>query len=108
APLTTVNWSVFEGNGQLAERGQQASSATVVLSLPHHHQMEALAGDIHQLRRTRGSRLKIAGREMQQALRRSDERLRLACGVNTICPSSVPTARCLAAREGLQGQAYSR
>ncbi len=108
ASLPTVNWTLFEGNGQLAQRAQQASSATVVFSLQHHHQIEALAGDIHQLRRTRGSRLKIAVREMQQALRRSDERLLLACGVNTILPSNVPTSRCLAALEGLQGQAYNR
>ncbi|MCT2385513.1 cellulose biosynthesis protein BcsE [Erwinia pyrifoliae] len=108
APLPTVAWTLFEDNGQLTQRAQQASSATVVFNLQHHHQIETLAGDIHQLRRTRGSRLKIAVREMQQALRHSDERLLLACGVNTIVPLNVPTSRCLAALEGVQGQVYNR
>lgn len=108
APPLSSAWTLFEDNSQLASRAQQASAATIIFTLSHNDQVATLAGDIHGLRRTRGSALKIVVREMQTALRYSDERLLLACGVNAIVPFNATLSRFLTAIEGLQGQHYNR
>ncbi|MBD8215351.1 cellulose biosynthesis protein BcsE [Erwinia persicina] len=108
APPLSSAWTLFDDNSQLASRAQQASAATIIFTLSHNDQVATLAGDIHGLRRTRGSGLKIVVREMQTALRYSDERLLLACGVNTIVPFNATLSRFLTAVEGLQGQLYNR
>ena len=101
-------WTLFDDNSQLASRAQQASAATVIFNLHHNEQMVALAGEIHNLRRTRGSGLKIVVREMHTTLRNSDERLLLACGVNAIVPFNASLSRFLTLLESLQGQRYNR
>ncbi|QGU85786.1 cellulose biosynthesis protein BcsE [Erwinia sorbitola] len=108
APSLSSAWTLFDDNNLLASRAQQASAATVIFNLHHNDQIATLAGDIHNLRRTRGSGLKIVVREMQTALRYSDERLLLACGVNAIVPYNVSVSRFLTTLEGLQGQRYNR
>lgn len=108
APPLSSAWTLFDDNGQLASRAQQASAATVIFNLHHSDQIAQLAADIHNLRRTRGSGLKIVVREMHIALRNSDERLLLACGVNAIVPLNAAMSRFLTTLEGLQGQRYNR
>ncbi len=108
APPLSSSWTLFDDNSQLASRAQQASAATVIFNLHHNDQIATLASDIHGLRRSRGSGLKIVVREMQTALRYSDERLLLACGVNAIVPVNVVMSRFLTTLEGLQGQVYNR
>jgi len=108
APPLSSAWTLFDDNSQLANRAQQASAATVIFNLHHNDQIATLAGDIHGLRRTRGSALKIVVREMQTSLRYSDERLLLACGVNAIVPFNATMSRFLTTLEGLQGQFYNR
>lgn len=108
APPLSSSWTLFDENSEVTSRAQQASSATVIFNLQHNDQVATLAGDIHGLRRTRGSGLKIVVREMQTALRYSDERLLLACGVNAIVPFNATMSRFLTTLEGLQGQLYNR
>ncbi|WP_261641833.1 cellulose biosynthesis protein BcsE [Erwinia mallotivora] len=108
APPLSSQWSLFDDNDSLYERAQQASAATVVFSLQQSDQISSLAAQVHSLRRTRGTALKIVVREMQTALRYSDERLLLACGVNALVPFSAPLSRFLTALEGIQGQSYNR
>lgn len=108
-PLSGI-WMLFDDNSQLASAVQvkQASAATVIFNLHANEQIVTLAGDIHRLRRTCGSTLKMVVREMQATLRYSDERLLLACGVNLIVPFDAPLPRFLTTLEGLQGQKYHR
>lgn len=80
----------------------------MVFSLQNSDQIPTLAGQVHSLRRMRGSGIKIVVREMQTALRYSDERLLLACGVNSLVPFSAPLSHFLTALEGIQGQSYNR
>lgn len=108
APPLSKQWTLFEDNASVYNRAQQANAATVVFTLQHNDQIGTLATQIHSLRRTRGSGMKIVVREMQTALRYSDERLLLACGVNAIVPFSAPMSRFLTTLEGVQGHSYNR
>jgi cellulose biosynthesis protein BcsE len=108
APPLSSYWQLFDSNALTASRAQQADSATVIFSLSHNEQIRELAQEIHSLRLSRGAGLKIVIREMQTSLRYSDERLLLACGVNTIVPFGAPMSRFLTTLESLQGQRYNR
>ncbi|MCU5773833.1 cellulose biosynthesis protein BcsE [Erwiniaceae bacterium BAC15a-03b] len=101
-------WQLFDHNDEVYSRAQQASSATVLFSLSDNQQIPLLAESIHFLRRTRGSALKIVVRELETSMRNSDERLLLACGVNSIIPYGTNLSDFLTALEGLQGQSYNR
>ncbi len=108
APPLSSQWTLFDDNAELYHRAQQASTATVIFSLQRNDQIPTLAEQIHALRRTRGSGLKIVVREMRASLRYSDERLLLACGVNSIVPLNATMSRFLTMLEGIQGQSYNR
>ena len=108
APPLSSQWRLLSDNEAVFERASQANAATVVFTLQHSDHIPGLAAQIHSLRRTRGSGLKIVVREMQTALRYSDERLLLACGVNAIVPFTAPMSRFLTTLEGIQGQTYNR
>jgi len=108
APPLSSQWTLFDNNGELYNRAQQANASTIIFTLQHNDQIPALAEQIHALRRTRGSGLKIVVREMRPSLRYSDERLLLACGVNSIVPVNASMSRFLTMLEGIQGQSYNR
>lgn len=108
APPLSSQWSLFDDNQAVYDRALQANAATVIFSLQHSDTIPGMASQIHSLRRSRGSGLKIVVREMQTALRYSDERLLLACGVNAIVPFSAPMSRLLTTLEGIQGQLFNR
>lgn len=108
APPLSRQWSLFADNAAVYARAIQANAATVVFTLQHSEAIAELAAQIHSLRRTRGSGLKIVVREMQTTLRYSDERLLLACGVNAIVPLNAPMSRFLTTLEGIQGHSYNR
>ncbi|WP_380182384.1 cellulose biosynthesis protein BcsE [Kalamiella sp. sgz302252] len=108
APPLSSQWTLYDDNAGLHSRAQQANAATVIFSLQHNDQIPLLAEQIHSLRRTRGSGLKIVVREMRASLRYSDERLLLACGVNSIVPVNATMSRFLTMLEGIQGQSYNR
>ncbi len=101
-----VNWWSTE-NGINANQ-LLTLSATLIFALYQSDQIDALAHQIHGLRRSRGSGLKIAVREMSASLRYSDERLLLACGANLIVPHVAPLSRFLTMLEGIQGQRFAR
>ncbi|MFS2221582.1 cellulose biosynthesis protein BcsE [Pantoea sp. B65] len=108
APPLSRQWQLFDNNAAVYSRARQASSATIIFSLSNNQQIAMLAESIHDLRRTRGSALKIVVRELETSMRYSDERLLLACGVNSIVPFSSNLSYFLTALEGLQGQSYNR
>jgi len=108
APPLSLQWLVFDNNEAVYSRAQQASSATVIFNLSNNQQINSLAENIHSLRRTRGSALKIVVREMQTSLRYSDERLLLACGVNNIVAFGTNLSNFLTTLEAIQGQSYNR
>lgn len=108
APPLSSLWLLFDDNRAVYDRALQASAATVVFALQHSDAIADMASQIHSLRISRGSGLKIVVREMQTALRYSDERLLLACGVNAIVPFSAPLSRFLTTLEGIQGQLFNR
>jgi len=108
APPLSSLWHLFDDNHAVYDRAMQANAATVLFALQHSDAIPDMASQIHSLRRSRGSGLKIVVREMQTALRYSDERLLLACGVNAIVPFSAPLSRLLTTLEGIQGQLFNR
>ncbi|WP_273868572.1 cellulose biosynthesis protein BcsE [Serratia odorifera] len=108
APPLSTHWQLLESNALLAQHGMLTLSATLIFSLYQSDQIDALAHQIHNLRRSRGNGLKIVVREMNASLRYSDERLLLACGANLIVPHVAPLSRFLTMLEGIQGQRYSR
>ncbi|CAI1067749.1 cellulose biosynthesis protein BcsE [Serratia ficaria] len=108
APPLSANWQLLDSNAQLAQHGMLTLSATLIFALYQSDQIDALAHQIHGLRRSRGSGLKIAVREMSASLRYSDERLLLACGANLIVPHVAPLSRFLTMLEGIQGQRFAR
>ncbi|MGB8666921.1 MAG: cellulose biosynthesis protein BcsE [Serratia inhibens] len=108
APPLSTNWQLLESNAQLAQHGMLTLSATLIFALYQSDEIDALAHQIHSLRRQRGNGLKIVVREMSASLRYSDERLLLACGANLIVPHVAPLSRFLTMLEGIQGQRFSR
>lgn len=108
APPLSAQWQLFSDNESVYARGQQANAATVIFSLAHNQDVPTLASMVHGLRRSRGNALKIVVRELGTSLRYSDERLLLACGVNSIVPTAAPLSRLLTALEGVQGQQFTR
>jgi len=108
APPLSRQWQLFDDNEQVYFRAQQASAATVIFSLTRSDYIGELAKMTHSLRRARGNGLKIVVREMGTSLRYSDERLLMACGVNTIVPAAAPMSRFLTTLEGVQGQVFNR
>lgn len=101
-------WTLFDDNHQLARAAEQASAATLVFSVASNGEVVDLASHVHALRCQRGSALKIVIRETRTALRYSDERLLLACGVNAVIPVNTPDSRFLAQLDDLQGQMFNR
>lgn len=108
APPLSANWQLLQTNAQLAQHGMLTLSATLIFALYQSDEIDALAHQIHSLRRQRGNGLKIVVREMSASLRYSDERLLLACGANLIVPHVAPLSRFLTMLEGIQGQRFSR
>ncbi|QTF10454.1 cellulose biosynthesis protein BcsE [Brenneria izadpanahii] len=108
APALSENWRVFNENQSIIEQGMSAYAATLIFALHNPRQVENLARQIHRLRRRRGEMLKIVVREMKPALRSSDERLLLACGVNTIVAHTEPLSRFLSRLESVQGQRFTK
>ncbi|CAI2514568.1 cellulose biosynthesis protein BcsE [Serratia proteamaculans] len=108
APPLSANWQLLENNALLAQHGMLTLSATLIFALYQSDEIDALAHQIHSLRRQRGNGLKIVVREMSASLRYSDERLLLACGANLIVPHVAPLSRFLTMLEGIQGQRFSR
>ncbi|WP_292985129.1 cellulose biosynthesis protein BcsE [Pantoea sp.] len=108
APPLSRQWQLFDDNEQVWFRAQQANAATVIFSLTRSDYISELAKMVHSLRRARGNGMKIVVREMGASLRYSDERLLLACGVNTIVPANAAMSRFLTTLEGLQGQVFNR
>lgn len=108
APPPSSLWHLFDDNRAVYERALQANTATVIFALHNSDTLPGLASQIHSLRLSRGSGLKIVVREMQTALRYSDERLLLACGVNAVVPFSAPVSRLLTTLESIQGQLFNR
>ncbi|KGT89005.1 cellulose biosynthesis protein BcsE [Enterobacter cancerogenus] len=108
APPLSSQWQLFSDNESVFSRAQQANAATVIFSLAHNQDINALAKMVHSLRRSRGNALKIVVREISTSLRYSDERLLLACGVNAIVPGAQTLSRFLTTLEGIQGQQFTR
>ncbi|WP_368544117.1 cellulose biosynthesis c-di-GMP-binding protein BcsE [Enterobacter soli] len=108
APALSENWSLFDTNEAVFNEARTTQAATIVFSLMQNNQIEALARQIHTLRRQRGSALKIVVRENNTSLRATDERLLLGCGANMVVPWNAPLSRCLTLIESIQGQQFSR
>ncbi|MGL5387183.1 MAG: cellulose biosynthesis protein BcsE [Enterobacterales bacterium] len=108
APPLSASWQLFENNTKLMQRGMLTIAATLIFALYQSDEIDELAHQIHNLRRSRGDGLKIVVREMSASLRYSDERLLLACGANLIVPHVAPLSNFLTMLEGIQGQRLSR
>lgn len=108
APPLSEHWSLFETNEALFNEARTTQAATIIFSLAQNNQIEAMARQIHTLRRQRGSALKIVVRENNTSLRATDERLLLGCGANMVIPWNAPLSRCLTLIESIQGQQFNR
>lgn len=108
APALSEHWVLFDTNDAVFNAARTAQAATVIFSLSQNSQIEALARNIHTLRRQRGSALKLIVREATACLRATDERLLLSCGANVVIPASAPLSRSLTLIESVQTQQYTR
>mgnify|MGYP003365591802 CR=1 FL=1 len=108
APALSEHWALFDTNDAVFNAARTAQAATVIFSLSQNSQIEALARNIHTLRRQRGSALKLIVREGTACLRATDERLLLSCGANVVIPASAPLSRSLTLIESVQTQQYTR
>lgn len=108
APPLSEHWTLFETNESMFDEARTAQAATIIFALSQNNQIEAIARQIHTLRRQRGSALKIIVRESQASLRATDERLLLGCGASMVIPWNAPLSRCLTLVEGVQGQQFTR
>lgn len=108
APPLSEYWQTFDSNEALFEAARSAQAATIIFSLAKNNQIDAIARQIHALRRQRGSALKLIVRENTASLRATDERLLLGCGATLIVPCNASLSRCLTMIESVQGQQFSR
>ncbi|EPK7357593.1 cellulose biosynthesis protein BcsE [Kluyvera ascorbata] len=108
APALSEHWMLFDTNDAVFNAARTAQAATVIFSLSQNSQIEALARNIHTLRRQRGSAIKLIVRETTACLRATDERLLLSCGANVVIPASAPLSRSLTLIESVQTQQYTR
>ena len=108
APALSEHWTLFDSNETLFEEARTTQAATIIFSLTQNNQIDAMARQIHTLRRQRGGALKIIVRENNTSLRATDERLLLGCGANMVIPWNAPLSRCLTLVESVQGQQFNR
>lgn len=101
-------WQLVDSNEAAVASAGGAVAATVLLHYHGNRAFEALAEQVHRLRRTRGSALKIVVREDQEAMRQHYELLLLNLGANLVIARRTPFARVQAMLEGVQGQVFSR
>ncbi|MBO4121086.1 cellulose biosynthesis protein BcsE [Cupriavidus gilardii] len=102
------SWQLVDSNEAAVASASGAVAATVLLHYHGNRAFEALAEQVHRLRRTRGSALKIVVREDQEAMRQHYELLLLNLGANLVIARRTPFARVQAMLEGVQGQVFSR
>lgn len=106
APPLSRQWRLFEQRSELLQQARSARAASVIVALESNKDVEALAGQLHELREHCGVSLKIIVREMEPCLRYRDERLLLASGANLIVPCNTTLARFLSMVESVQGQVW--
>lgn len=102
------SWQLVDSNEAAVASAGGAVAATVLLHYHGNRAFETLAEQVHRLRRTRGSALKIVVREDQEAMRQHYELLLLNLGANLVISRRTPFARVQAMLEGVQGQVFSR
>ncbi|WP_064576035.1 cellulose biosynthesis protein BcsE [Cupriavidus gilardii] len=102
------SWQLVDSNEAAVASASGAVAATVLLHYHGNRAFETLAEQVHRLRRTRGSALKIVVREDQEAMRQHYELLLLNLGANLVVARRTPFARVQAMLEGVQGQVFSR
>ncbi len=102
------HWRVVDSNEAAVASAAHAVAATVLLHYGGGRELEALAEQVHRLRRGAGRALKIAVREDKEAMRQHYELLMLNLGANLVIAQRTPFARVQAMIEGLQGQVFSR
>ncbi len=102
------SWQLVDSNEAAVASAGGAVAATVLLHYQGNRAFETLAEQVHRLRRTRGSALKIVVREDQEAMRQHYELLLLNLGANLVIARRTPFARVQAMLEGVQGQVFSR
>lgn len=102
------SWQLVDSNEAAVASASGAVAATVLLHYHGNRAFETLAEQVHRLRRTRGSALKIVVREDQEAMRQHYELLLLNLGANLVIARRTPFARVQAMLESVQGQVFSR
>ncbi|MBY4896298.1 cellulose biosynthesis protein BcsE [Cupriavidus sp. AU9028] len=101
-------WELVDSNEAAVASASKAVAATVVFHYAGNREFEMLAEQIHRLRRTCGSALKIVVREDQEAMRQHYELLLLNLGANLVIARQTPFARMQAMLDNVQGQVFSR
>ena len=108
AKPTPAGWRLFETLDQMSAALSTSTAVTAVLHYNAETSLEGMARAVFELRRSIGSRIKIAVREMGVRLRHSHEQLLLNMGANLIIPTEISFSRMLNLLETIQGQVYSR
>lgn len=106
SPALSDNWKLFSSNQALIETAKQHQAATVVLSIQSNRDVVEITHQVHELRQTCGSRLKIVIQELAPCIRYHDELLLQHCGCNLIVPHTVQLTKLTSMLKSIQGVTF--
>ena len=103
-----AQWRIFEGRSELFQHALASRAASVLFAITRNDQVEDLAHQLNQLRRTCGNQLKLIVRETSPCLRYRDEQLLLTGGASLVVPFGTSLPRFLTLVESVQGHVWQR
>ncbi|KJH79667.1 MULTISPECIES: BcsE family c-di-GMP-binding protein [Pseudomonadaceae] len=104
----SVQWRLFENRNELFQHALAARAASVLFAITKNEQVEDLAHQLNQLRRSCGNQLKLIVREIAPCLRYRDEQLLLTSGASLVVPFGTSLPRFLTLVESVQGHLWQR
>lgn len=104
----SVQWRLFESKSELLQHALASRAASVLFAITKNEQVEDLAHQLNQLRRSCGNQLKLIVREIAPCLRYRDEQLLLTSGASLVVPFGTSLPRFLTLVESVQGHVWQR
>lgn len=103
-----VQWRLFQNRSELFQHALASRAASVLFAIAKNDQVEDLAHQLNQLRRSCGNQLKLIVRETAPCLRYRDEQLLLTGGASLVVPFGTSLPRFLTLVESVQGHVWQR
>ena len=103
-----AQWRLFSSRSELVQHSLASKAASILFAITKNDQVEDLAHQLYQLRRTCGTQLKLIVRETAPCLRYRDEQLLLTGGASLVVPFGTSLPRFLTLLESVQGHVWQR